>query len=39
VGSLHFSLGRTSIGADVDAIEAVIGEAVESVRRAIRQSA
>jgi cysteine desulfurase len=35
-GSLRFSLGRTSAQADVDAVGAVIGEAVERARRAGR---
>jgi cysteine desulfurase len=35
-GSLRFSLGRTSTQADVDAVGAVIGEAVERARRAAR---
>ncbi len=35
-GSLRFSLGRTSVQADVDAVGAVIGEAVERARRAAR---
>jgi cysteine desulfurase len=35
-GSLRFSLGRTSTQADVDALGAVIGEAVERARRASR---
>ena len=35
-GSLRFSLGRTSTEADVDAVGAVIGEAVERARRAAR---
>jgi cysteine desulfurase len=34
-GSLRFSLGRTSTQADVDALGAVIGEAVERSRRAV----
>ncbi|MDR3034474.1 MAG: aminotransferase class V-fold PLP-dependent enzyme, partial [Kitasatospora sp.] len=38
-GSLRFSLGRTSTRADVDAVGAVIGEAVERARRAARLSA
>jgi cysteine desulfurase len=33
-GSLRFSLGHTSLQADVDAVGAVIGEAVERARRA-----
>jgi cysteine desulfurase len=33
-GSLRFSLGHTSVQADVDAVGAVIGEAVERARRA-----
>jgi cysteine desulfurase len=33
-GSLRFSLGRTSAQADVDALGAVIGEAVDRARRA-----
>jgi cysteine desulfurase len=35
-GSLRFSLGHTSEQADVDALGAVIGEAVERARRAAR---
>jgi cysteine desulfurase len=35
-GSLRFSLGHTSTQADVDALGAVIGEAVERARRAAR---
>ena len=35
-GSLRFSLGRTSTREDVDAVGAVIGEAVERARRAAR---
>ena len=35
-GSLRFSLGHTSCQADVDAVGAVIGEAVERARRAGR---
>jgi cysteine desulfurase len=35
-GSLRFSLGSTSTQADVDAVGAVIGEAVERARRAAR---
>jgi cysteine desulfurase len=35
-GSLRFSFGRTSAQADVDAVGAVIGEAVERARRAGR---
>jgi cysteine desulfurase len=35
-GSLRFSLGHTSTQADVDALGAVIGEAVERARRANR---
>jgi cysteine desulfurase len=35
-GSLRFSLGHTSTRADVDAVGAVIGEAVERARRAAR---
>jgi cysteine desulfurase len=35
-GSLRFSLGRTSTQQDVDAVAAVIGEAVERARRAAR---
>jgi cysteine desulfurase len=35
-GSLRFSLGRTSGQTDVDAVGAVIGEAVERARRAAR---
>jgi cysteine desulfurase len=35
-GSLRFSLGRTSTRDDVDAVGAVIGEAVERARRAAR---
>jgi cysteine desulfurase len=35
-GSLRFSLGHSSIQADVDALGAVIGEAVERARRAAR---
>jgi cysteine desulfurase len=35
-GSLRFSLGRTSSQEDVDAVGAVIGEAVERARRAAR---
>jgi cysteine desulfurase len=35
-GSLRFSLGRTSTQSDVDAVGAVIGEAVERARRAAR---
>jgi cysteine desulfurase len=38
-GSLRFSLGHTSTQADVDAVGAVIGEAVERARRAARLSA
>jgi cysteine desulfurase len=34
-GSLRFSLGRTSTQSDVDALGAVIGEAVERSRRAV----
>jgi cysteine desulfurase len=34
-GSLRFSLGRTSTQSDVDALGAVIGEAVERARRAV----
>ncbi len=37
-GSLRFTLGRTSSGADVDALGAVIGEVVERARRAGRQA-
>ncbi len=33
-GSLRFSLGHSSTQADVDALAAVIGEAVERARRA-----
>jgi len=33
-GSLRFSLGHTSSQQDVDALGAVIGEAVERARRA-----
>jgi cysteine desulfurase len=35
-GSLRFSLGRTSTQQDVDAVAAVIGEAVDRARRAAR---
>ncbi len=35
-GSLRFSLGRTSAQADVNAVGAVIGEAVDRARRAAR---
>jgi cysteine desulfurase len=35
-GSLRFSLGHTSTQADVDAVAAVIGEAVDRARRAAR---
>jgi cysteine desulfurase len=35
-GSLRFSLGHSSTQADVDALGAVIGEAVERARRATR---
>jgi cysteine desulfurase len=35
-GSLRFSLGHTSTQEDVDALGAVIGEAVERARRAAR---
>jgi cysteine desulfurase len=35
-GSLRFSLGRTSTQPDVDAVGAVIGEAVDRARRAAR---
>jgi cysteine desulfurase len=35
-GSLRFTLGHTSTQADVDAVGAVIGEAVERARRAAR---
>jgi cysteine desulfurase len=35
-GSLRFSLGHTSTQADVDALSAVIGEAVDRARRASR---
>ena len=37
-GSLRFTLGRTSSGADVEALGAVIGEVVERARRAGRQA-
>jgi len=33
-GSLRFSLGHSSTQADIDALGAVIGEAVERARRA-----
>ncbi len=36
-GSLRFSLGHTSVQADVDAVGAVIGEAVERARRAAQR--
>jgi cysteine desulfurase len=35
-GSLRFSLGHTSVQQDVDAVGAVIGEAVDRARRAAR---
>ena len=35
-GSLRFSLGHSSTQADVDALGAVIGEAVDRARRAAR---
>jgi len=34
-GSLRFSLGHTSLQADVDALAAAIGEAVARARRAV----
>jgi cysteine desulfurase len=36
-GSLRFSLGHTSVQADVDAVGAVIGEVVERARRAAQR--
>ncbi len=36
-GSLRFSLGHTSVQSDVDAVGAVIGEAVERARRAAQR--
>jgi cysteine desulfurase len=36
-GSLRFSLGHTSVQADVDAVGAVIGEAVDRARRAAQR--
>jgi cysteine desulfurase len=36
-GSLRFSLGHTSVPADVDAVGAVIGEVVERARRAAQR--